>query len=130
LIREAVARLKARKIIRESTSEVASLVIIIMQKSKPRFCIDLREMNSKIVADRYTLPRQDAIFNALQGAIYFSLVDANKEYHQFSLSEKSKKLTAFVTEEEFWEFLRILFGLKNAPSYFQRSIDIILSSYR
>ena len=130
LIREAVAKLKSLKIIQPSTSEVASPVVIVIQKGKPRFCVDLREVNSKTVADRYALPRQDAIFNALQRAIYFSLVDTNKGYHQFRLSEKSRKLTAFVTEDGFWEFLRIPFGLKNAPSHFQRSIDIILGSYR
>jgi len=36
-----------------------------------------------------------------------------------------------VTEDSgFWQFKRIPFGLKNAPSHFQKAIDTILGSYR
>lgn len=33
-------------------------------------------------------------------------------------------------EDGFWQFKWIPFGLKNAPSHFQRAIDTILGSYR
>jgi Reverse transcriptase (RNA-dependent DNA polymerase) len=95
-------------------------------------CIDLREVNSKTVADRYALPKQDSIFRALVGSIYFSIIciDANKGYHQFCLTLGSCRYTAFVTDDGFYEFRRVPFGLKNAPAHFQRSIDTILGSYR
>ena len=130
LIREAVEKLKELDVIQPSTSEVASPVIVVVQKGKPRFCVDLREINSKTAADRYALPKQDSVFRALAGAIRFSIVDANKGYYQFGMSLGSRRYTAFVTEDGFWEFRRVPFGLKNAPAHFQRSIDIILGSYR
>jgi hypothetical protein len=92
--------------------------------------VDLREINSKTKADRYALPKQDSIFRALVGTIYFSLIDANKGYHQFKVAILSRHFTAFVTKDGFWEFKRIPFGVKNAPSHFQWAIDIILGSYR
>jgi Reverse transcriptase (RNA-dependent DNA polymerase)/RNase H-like domain found in reverse transcriptase len=130
LINEAVDTLLELDVIELSNSQVASPVIVVIQKGKPSFCVDLREVNSKMAADRYTLPKQDSIFRALVKAIYFSIIDANCGYHQFGLKKASRFLTAFVTEDGFWQFKRMPFGLKNAPSHFQRAIDTILGSYR
>jgi len=44
--------------------------------------------------------------------------------------EDSRKFTGFVTEDGFYECLRVPFGLKNAPSHFQRVVDSILGMYR
>jgi hypothetical protein len=40
LIREAVAKLKELDVIEPSSSEVASPVVVVIQKGKPRFCIE------------------------------------------------------------------------------------------
>ena len=100
-----------------------------MQKGKPRFCIDLREVNSKTKADKYAIPRQDTIFQALAGLIRFTLLDANKGYNKIGLDKLSRMLTTFIAEDGFWEFIRVSFGL-NAPAHFQRTIDRILGSFR
>jgi len=100
---------------------------MVWQKDKARFCIDLREVNSKTETDRYAIPRQDWIFSSLKGARYFAILDTNKGYHQFELDEQSCKFTAFITEDYgLWEWIRVCFGLKNAPAFFQRCIDQIL----
>ena len=57
-------------------------------------------------------------------------MDCNKGYHQFGLTDRARKLTAFVTEDGLWEYVRMPFGLKNAPAHFQRTIDAILGVYR
>ena len=133
MIREAVRKLEDLDIVEPATADtaqIASPVVIVIQKGKPRFCIDFREVNSKTKPDRYALPRQDSIFRALSGAVWFTLMDANKGYHQFGLTERAKILMAFVTEDGLWVYNRLPFGLKNAPSHFQRAIDTILGRYR
>lgn len=80
-INDAVSTLLELDVIEPSTSQVASPVVVVIQKGKPRFCVDLREVNSKMVADRYALPKQDSIFRALVKAVYFSIIDANRGYH-------------------------------------------------
>jgi len=131
LIREAIEKLYKLDVIQPSKSPIASPVVVIWQKGKPRFCVDLRKVNEQTEADKYALPRQDDIFAALAGAIYFSVMDLNKGYHQLGLDEASRQLTAFITEDAgLWEYLRVPFGLKNAPAFFQRVIDTILGKYR
>jgi RNase H-like domain found in reverse transcriptase/Reverse transcriptase (RNA-dependent DNA polymerase)/Integrase zinc binding domain/Chromo (CHRromatin Organisation MOdifier) domain len=131
LIREAIEKLHRLNVIRPSDSPVASPVVVVMQKGRPRFCVDLRQVNELTEADRYAIPHQDNIFASLIGALFFSHLDMNKGYHQVELDEESRKLTAFITEEfGLWEYLRVPFGLKNAPSFFQRIMDELLARYR
>ena len=129
-IKDAIDTMTRLDVIQPSNSSVASPVIVVIQHGKPRFCVDLREVNSKITADRYALPKQDMIFAALIGAIFFTILDANRGYHQFGLTLRSRKFTAFTTDFGLFEFKRVPFGLKTAPAHFQRAIDIILGSMR
>ena len=133
MIHEAIKKLGELDVIEPATADnaqIASPVVIVIQKGKPRFCVDFREINSKTKPDRYALPGQDSIFRTLAGAIYFTLLDANKGYHQFGLTKRAKVLTAFITEDGIWVYKRLPFGLKNAPAHFQRTIDTILGQYR
>ena len=133
MIHEAIKKLGELDVIEPATADnaqIASPVVIVIQKGKPRFCVDFREINSKTKPDRYALPRQDSIFRTLAGAIYFTLLDTNKGYHQFGITKRAKVLTAFVTEDGIWVYKRLPFRLKNTPAHFQRTIDTILGQYR
>jgi hypothetical protein len=48
-------------------------------------------------------------------------------YHQIELEEEDKAKTAFSTKNGHWEYNRLPFGLKTAPSKFQRMINTVLS---
>jgi hypothetical protein len=67
------------------------------------------------------MPKIYEIIDELAEAKYFSSVDATCEYYQ--IEESSKCKTAFRWKIGFYEFNRILFGLCNAPSTFQRTMD-------
>ena len=53
LIREAIEKLHRLNVIQPSNSPVASPVVVVMQKGRPRFCVDLRQVNEITEADRY-----------------------------------------------------------------------------
>src|SRR5438552_152220 len=62
--------------------------------------------------------------------MFFSILNYNKDYHQFELIVRARLLIIFITEDEFWEYIRMSFNLKNALAHFQRIMNIILSNYR
>ena len=49
----------------------------------------------------------------------FGIMNLTQGYHQASLSNTTKAYTAFITFSEKYEFTRLSFGPKRAPSYFR-----------
>ena len=114
------------RIIRESTSEYASAIVLCRKKSgKLRVCVDYRRLNAKTVKDAYPLPRVDEAFDSMLGSKFYSTIDLAKAYTQVELEEKSKHKTAFITPMGLYEYNYMPYGLCNSPATFQRLMQAI-----
>ena len=126
-IAKMVAEMKEAGIIKPSSSPWASPVVLVPKEDgTTRFCIDYRRLNSVTKNYIYPLPRIDDILDTLGGARYFSL-DLAAGYWQVGLDAESADKSAFITHQELHEFVRMPFGMCNAPTTFQRLMETVLT---
>ncbi|GFW25481.1 hypothetical protein TNCV_3722091 [Trichonephila clavipes] len=114
-------------IIRPSKSPWASPLHLVNKKDgSVRPCGDYRHLNARTIPDRYPIPRIEDIHHILKGNLIFYKIDLFKAYFQIPISAEDKEKTAILTPFGLIEFKIISFGLRNAPSTFQRFINEIL----
>ncbi|EED11913.1 gag/polymerase/env polyprotein, putative [Talaromyces stipitatus ATCC 10500] len=112
------------------TSSIASPGFIVWQNGKPRFVVDMRKINVKLLLNSYPLPRQDDVFEAVGGSCIFSSMDIRKEFFQQPIDEKDRWKTTFITPHHGLERLKVsTMGLATTPSFFQQRMENILRPY-
>lgn len=126
-VRDTVLDLLSKGFIVPSTSPVASPVVVVRAPGKDwRMCCDFRGVNEVTSNLLHPLPNLKGILSRTSGRAFFAKLDLRKGYNQTLVDTSSRYLTAFVTEEGQFEYVRVPFGLKNAPSYFQRVISSVV----
>lgn len=122
-----IDKMLAEGVIRPSKSPWASPITLVPKKDNTiRFCVDYRKLNNITKKDAHPLPLIQEIFDNLAGAKVFSTLDLKSGYWQILVSEKDIEKTAFVCHRGLYEFTRMPFGLANAPSVFQRTMQDVL----
>jgi hypothetical protein len=61
-------------------SPITSPAFVVWQHDKPRFVVDIRKVNNKLLLNSYPLPRQDDVLEALAGSMIFSAIDIRKGF--------------------------------------------------
>lgn len=88
--------------------------------------MNYRKVNEATQKDAYPLPKIEECLDTLSGSKLFSTLALLSGYHQFEVNEKDRPRTAFITKYGLFEYTRMPFGLCNAPSTFQRGMELVL----
>lgn len=120
-------------IIRPSKSPWNSPLLIVPKKcdkdgnKKWRVVIDFRRLNDVTIGDAFPLPNITDILDQLGKSKYFTTLDLASGFHQVKMNPNDGAKTAFSSNFQHFEFTRMPFGLKGAPSTFQRLMNTVLT---
>lgn len=131
IVENEIAKMLENDVIEPSESPWSAPLLLVAKKDGSwRFCVDYRQLNSVTKKDAYPLPRIDESLDSLAGASYFSTLDLVSGYWQMEMEEKDKHKTAFSTHMGLFQFKVLPFGMCNAPSCYERLIELVLRGLR
>ena len=97
--------------------------VVLVKKSNGelRFCVDYRRLNNVTEPECFPLPRIDDVFDTIGNskAQVFSVLDLRSGFWQITLDPETKHNTAFLRLHGIFQFNRLPFGLRNAPTTLQ-----------
>lgn len=91
-----------------------------------RLVVDMQGLNKAIKSEYVRPPSIHEMEAKLRGARFFTKLNLASTYHHLELAMESRDLTTFPSEDGFYRFTRLLYGLDCAPEIFQREIKRVL----
>ncbi|MBW0581249.1 hypothetical protein O181_120964 [Austropuccinia psidii MF-1] len=92
---------------------------------KSRMVGNFGALNTYTVPDRYPIPKFQIALTQISQAVYIITIDALKGFHQNVVKPRARKYLRIIIHCGVYEYLRMPFGIKNAPSLFQRMMKQI-----
>ncbi len=136
-LEDEIESLREKGIIGPSDSPWQSNVVMVRKKNgKWRMCGDFRDLNAKTKRDQHPLPLGPDLMSAAGGVkcAYISTMDLMHGFHQVQIDEKSQDKTTIIVPGKRpgepprkFKYLKMPFGLVNAPAVFQRIMNKALS---
>jgi hypothetical protein len=131
IVEEHINDMLEKNIIEPSMSPWSSRIVLVQKKSKDwtvkyRFCVDYRALNAVTKPDAYPIPNIVDTLDSLGHSKIFSVLDMASGYHQIPVKLEHREKTAFSCHQGHFQFVKMPFGLNNAPATYQRYIDIVL----
>lgn len=108
------------------TPWVNAIVVAAKKDGTIRVCLDPRPLNRAVQRAHYPLPTLTEIATKLQGARYFSKLDARSGFWMVQIDDESANLCTFGTPFGRYQFLRLPYGINCASEVFHSKIRQIL----
>ena len=93
-----------------------------------RMCVDYRALDDCTADVSWPIPNIAEMFRRIgsQKPKIFGIMDLTQGYHQAPLTFATRAYTAFITFSGVYQFTRLPFGPKWAPSYFQEIMATVV----
>ena len=128
--KDEIEKLLTAKVIHTSHSSwSASIFVVPKGNGGKHLVIDYRALNKVTRKFTWPMPKVEDIFSKLNGATYFTTLDLQAGYHHFPLDTPSMPKTAFNSPFGKFEYVKVPFGLAQAPVYFQEVMTGILKDF-
>ncbi|MBW0532067.1 hypothetical protein O181_071782 [Austropuccinia psidii MF-1] len=115
----------ARKVGHNEKVEITTPVIVAWHNGKSRMVGDFRALNTYTVTERYPILNIQIALTQISQAVYISTMDVLKGFHQNFVTPRAIKYLRIIVHCGVYEYLRMPFGIKIAPSHFQRMVNEI-----
>ena len=126
-VKEEIDKLLEAGVIRNSHSSwSAPIVVVLKGDGGKHLVIDYRALNKVTRKFVWPMPKVEDIFSQLNGAKYFSTLDLRAGYHHIGLTSDSIPKTAFTSPFGKYKYVKVPFGLAQAPAYFQELMTGVL----
>ena len=122
-----IERMLHDKVIEPSKSPWSSPLVIVKKKTgEPRICVDFRKINNVTKKDSYALSNIQELLDCVAGAQWYATLDLAQGFWQVQVREEDRPKTAFSTRKGLFQFIKMPFGLCNAPATFSRLMEQVL----
>ncbi|MBW0493114.1 hypothetical protein O181_032829 [Austropuccinia psidii MF-1] len=105
--------------------EVTTPVIITWHNEKLTMGGGFRALNTYTIPERYLTPRIHKTLTQFSKAKFITTMDSLKGFHQNFPTDNAKKLLRITAHCGMYKYLKMPFGIKNAPSHYQRLMKTI-----
>ncbi|XP_028177592.1 uncharacterized protein K02A2.6-like [Ostrinia furnacalis] len=107
------------------------IVPIVKPNGSIRLCADYKITLNKVIQDeKYPIPIIEDIFSEMNGGKIFCTLDITQAYLNMEMDEESALLQTLSTHKGTYKVNRLMFGVKVAPSLWQRFMDQLLQGLR
>ena len=118
-------------IIELSSRELSSPSILVPKSDGSyRFVTDCRNLNVVTKSDSFPIPRINDSIDKIGNVRYVSKFDLLNGYWQGPLTDRAKEVSAFVVDDNLYQYKVMPFGMKNASVTFQRMMCLLLNDLR
>jgi predicted aspartyl protease len=101
----------------------------VIDDSKIRLCVDVRNLNHLLPEDKFPIPSIKSLIERLKDCQYITTIDCDQSYHTLPILKEHQHKTSFTWKNDNFMFQGAPFGIKTITSVFQRTMIRLLEPY-